>query len=230
MDEAYPLLQLPLWIDLLAIGSGALAGAANALRERFDIIGVLLIAILMGLGGGIIRDLLLGLRPVAVSNQAYLITAVAAGLASILLLRLVVRWVQLFALFDALALALFTIVGVEKAFLFDAPPAGAILVGVTAGVGGGVIRDMVSDRPAEIVLQGSWNATASLAGASLLFALRAAGLPAEIAEAAGFAVVVGARFASLHFGWQTPEIGDVLEKVPRRPRLRRRPGGGTGGA
>ena len=46
MDEAYPLLQLPLWIDLLAIGSGALAGAANALRERFDIIGVLLIAIL----------------------------------------------------------------------------------------------------------------------------------------------------------------------------------------
>ena len=87
MDEAYPLLQLPLWIDLLAIGSGALAGAANALRERFDIIGVLLIAILMGLGGGIIRDLLLGLRPVAVSNQAYLITAVAAvaplGLAAV---------------------------------------------------------------------------------------------------------------------------------------------------
>lgn len=224
MGEDFPLLQVPLWIDLAAIGSGALAGAANALRERFDLIGVLLMAIVMGLGGGIIRDLLLGLRPVAVTNEAYLVTAVAAGLASIVLLRLVVRWVQLFSLFDALALGLFTIVGVEKASLNGLPAAGAVLVGVAAGVGGGVIRDVVSGRPVEIVLRGSWNATAALAGALLFLVLRALVVPIGVAEVSALVVIVAARLASLHFGLQTPEIGDVLARVRRPARRRPAPG------
>ena len=216
MDEAFPLLQVPLWIDLLAIGTGALAGAAGALRQRFDLIGVLLVAVLMGLGGGIIRDVLLGLRPVAVTNEAYVITAVAAGLASILLLRLVTRWVLLFSLFDALALALFTIVGIEKALLNGAPAAGAALIGVTAGVGGGVIRDIVSGQPVEVVRRGSWNASASLAGAIVYLLARALAVPVGIAELVAFVVILGARYSSLHFGWQTPEVGDLLARIGRR--------------
>lgn len=218
MGEEFPLLQVPVWIDLAAIGTGALAGAAGALRQRFDLIGVLLVAIVMGLGGGIIRDVLLGLRPVAVTNQNYLLTAISAGLAAIVLLRLVTRWVYLFSLFDALALALFTIVGVEKAALYGVPAAGSVLIGVAAGVGGGVIRDIVSDQPVEIMLRGSWNATAGLAGALLYLLLRALSVPVAGAEIAAFLVIVGARYSSLHFGWQTAEPGDLLARVTRRSR------------
>lgn len=60
-------LQVPLWIDLAAVVVGALAGAGVAVRERLDAVGVLLLAVVIGLGGGIVRDLLLGLRPVAVT-------------------------------------------------------------------------------------------------------------------------------------------------------------------
>ncbi len=216
----FPLLQVPLWIDLLAIGTGALAGAAGALRQRFDLIGVLLVAVLMGLGGGMIRDVLLGLRPVAVTNEAYLVTAALAGLAAILLLRLVTRWVLLFSLFDALALALFTIVGIEKAILNGAPPGGAVLIGVAAGVGGGVIRDVVSGQPVEIVRRGSWNASAALVGAFLYLVLRALSAPVGIAEIAAFVIIVGTRYCSLHFGWQTAEAGDLLARFGGRPHHR----------
>ncbi len=218
MGEDYPFLQVPLWIDLLAIGAGALAGAAAGVRLRFDLVGVLLLAILMGLGGGIIRDVLLGLRPVAVTNQAYLWTALGAGVAAVLLLRAMTRWAQLFSLFDALALGLFTIVGVEKAVLNNVPPTGALFIGVVAGVGGGMLRDVVSDQPVEIMRRGSWNAAAAIVGAVLYVVLRELGTPVVVAEVVAFAAIVGARYSSLHFGWQTAEVGDLLARVSRRPR------------
>jgi uncharacterized membrane protein YeiH len=218
VNEEFPVLQLPPWIDLLAIGVGALAGAATAVRLRFDLIGVLFVAILMGLGGGIIRDVLLGLRPVAVTNQAYLLTAVGAGIAALAVLRLVTRWTGLFSLFDALALGLFTIVGVEKAFLYQVPYAGAIFIGVLTAVGGGVIRDVIGDQPVEVVRRGTWNAMAALAGAVVAVGLRALGAPAIISESIAFVVIVGARFSALHWGWQTSEAGDLLARVQRLPR------------
>jgi uncharacterized membrane protein YeiH len=84
-------LQVPLWIDLTAVVVGALAGAGIAARERFDLIGALLLAVVMGLGGGIVRDLLLGLRPVAVTSRYYLPTA-AAAVAGFVFTSLLRRW------------------------------------------------------------------------------------------------------------------------------------------
>jgi uncharacterized membrane protein YeiH len=217
MNQEFPLLQIPAWIDLLAIGVGALAGAAGAVRLRFDLIGVLIIAILMGLGGGIIRDLLLGLRPVAVTDQTYLVTAVAAGLASLLLLRLVTRWASLFNVFDALALGMFTIIGVEKAFLYNIPNAGAIFIGVMTGVGGGVVRDLISDQPVEVVRRGTWNAAAALSGALVSVALRAMHVHAAIAESIALVVIVVTRFSALRWGWQTAAAGDLIGQVRRLP-------------
>jgi uncharacterized membrane protein YeiH len=85
-------LQVPLWIDLTAVVVGALAGASVAARERFDAVGALLLAVVMGLGGGIIRDLLLGLRPVAVTSRYYLPTVAIAALAGLLFASLLRRF------------------------------------------------------------------------------------------------------------------------------------------
>jgi uncharacterized membrane protein YeiH len=114
-------LQVPLWIDLTAVVVGALVGAGVAAREQLDIIGVLLLAAVMGLGGGIVRDLLLGLRPVAVTSRYYLPTVAAAALAGFLFTSLMRRFRTMFVVLDAFSVGLFMIVGVGKALLYDLP-------------------------------------------------------------------------------------------------------------
>ena len=126
-------LQVPLWIDLTSVVIAAVAGAAVAVEERLDPVGVILLAVIMGLGGGIIRDLLLGLRPVAVTNHYYLPTVTVAALAGYLFASLLRRFGTPFVVLDAMATGLFTVVGAEKALLYDLPYPLAIFIGVAAG-------------------------------------------------------------------------------------------------
>lgn len=201
-------LQVPLWIDLTAVVVGALAGAAIAAKERYDIVGALLLAVVMGLGGGIIRDLLLGLRPVAVTSRYYLPTAAVAAVIGYLFSSLMRRFSGWFAILEALSVALFTVVGVEKALLYDLPYISAIFIGVSAAVGGGILVDLIARRPVEVVHSGPWNATAALAGASVYAASAALGAATGVSQAIAFAVVVGMRLASLRWGLHNPVPGD----------------------
>lgn len=210
-------LQVPLWIDLAAVVVGALAGAGVAAMEQLDPVGALLLAMVMGLGGGIIRDLLLGLRPAAVTSRYYLPTVAAAALAGFLFISLVRRFGTAFVVLDALSVGLFTIVGVEKALLYDLPDASAIFIGVSAAVGGGLLVDLIAGRPVEVVHRGPWNATAALLGASVYVAAAALGAPTGVSQAAAFIVVVAMRLASLRWGLQTPLPTDLGQKfTPRR--------------
>jgi uncharacterized membrane protein YeiH len=209
-------LQLPLWIDLTAVVVGALAGAGIAVREQLDIVGVLLLALVMGLGGGIVRDVLLGLRPVAVTSPYYLPTVAAAALAGFLFTSLIHRFGTVFVVLDACAAGLFTIVGVQKALLYDLPYVSAIFIGVTTAVGGGMLVDLIAGRPVAVVRRGPWNATAALAGASVYACTAGLGAPTGGSEAATFAVVVAMRLASLRWGLQTPVPADPAQRLPRR--------------
>ena len=210
-------LQVPLWIDLAAVVVGALAGAGVAVRERFDIVGVLLLAVVMGLGGGIVRDLLLGLRPVAVTSRYYLPTVAVAALAGFLFTSLMRRFGTMIVVLDALSVGLFTIVGVEKALLYDLPYISAIFIGVAAAVGGGLLVDLISGRPVAVVHRGPWNATAALVGGSVYATAAALGAPTGVSQAATFSVVVAMRLASLRWGLQTPLPADLGQKLaPRR--------------
>jgi uncharacterized membrane protein YeiH len=212
-------LQVPLWIDLTAVVVGALAGAGVAARERFDIIGALLLAVVMGLGGGILRDLLLGLRPAAVTSPYYLPTAAAAALVAFLFSGLTRRFGKIAVILDALSAGLFMIVGVEKALLYNLPYVSAIFIGVVAAVGGGLIVDLIAGRPVELIHRGPWNATAALVGASVYAAAVALGAPAGLSQLVGFLVVVTMRLASLRWGLQTPLPADLGQKLtPRRRR------------
>jgi uncharacterized membrane protein YeiH len=210
-------LQVPLWIDLTSVVVAALAGAAVAVEERFDPVGGILLAVVMGLGGGIIRDLLLGLRPVAVTNHYYLPTVTFAALAGYLCASLLRRFGTPFVVLDAMAPGLFTVVGVEKALLYDLPYVSAIFIGVAAGVGGGLFVDLIAGRPAGIVHRGPWNATAALAGALFYAVLAGLDAPTGFRQVAAFAMVVAMRLASLHWGLQTPLPDDLVRKfTPRR--------------
>ncbi len=210
-------LQVPLWIDLTSVVVAAVAGAAVAVEERLDPVGVILLAVIMGLGGGIIRDLLLGLRPVAVTNHYYLPTVTVAALAGYLFASLLRRFGTPFVVLDAMATGLFTVVGAEKALLYDLPYPLAIFIGVAAGVGGGLFVDLTAGRPVGMVHRGPWNATAALAGAVFYTVLADFDAPTGFRQAAAFTVVVAMRLASLHWGLQTPLPDDLVRKLtPRR--------------
>lgn len=211
-------LQLPLWIDLIAVVVGALAGAGIAVREQLDIVGVLLLALIMGLGGGIVRDLLLGLRPVAVTSRYYLPTVAAAALAGFLFTSLLRRFGTMIVVLDALSAGLFTVVGVEKALLYGLPYVSAIFIGVSAAVGGGLLVDLIAGRPVEVVRRGPWNATAALIGASVYATAAALGAPTVVSQSAAFTVVVTMRLVSLRWGLQTPLPADPTQKFTPRHR------------
>jgi uncharacterized membrane protein YeiH len=209
-------LQMPLWIDLASVVIAALAGAAVAVEERLDLVGGILLAVIMGLGGGIIRDLLLGLRPVAVTNHYYLPTVTAAALAGYLFASLLRRFGTPFIVLDAMATSLFTVAGVEKALLYDLPYVSAIFIGVAAGVGGGLFVDLIAGHPVGMVRRGPWNATAALAGAVFYAVLADLDAPTGFRQAFAFAVVVAMRLASLRWGLQTPLPDDLIRKLTPR--------------
>jgi uncharacterized membrane protein YeiH len=216
----YPL-HVPLWIDLAAVVVGALAGAAIAAREELDVFGALLLAVVMGLGGGIVRDLLLGLRPVAVTSPYYLPTVAVAALAALLFISLMRRLRAIFVVLEALSDGLFMVVGVGKALYYNLPYVSAIFVGVCAAVGGGILADLLAGRTAAVIQRGPWNATAALVGASVYVTGDALHVDIGVSQAVAFMVVVAMRLSSLRWDLQTPFPPDVAQRLTR---LRRRNG------
>ena len=178
---------LPLYVDLAAVGVGAFAGALFAIfNKRFDLIGVIAIAIMTGLGGGLIRDLFLAVgRPSALQENNYIITVVIAVLMALLL----GRWyhssrslaTRIVTALDSIAMGLFAVAGTYKALIFNAPVTVAILLGVITAVGGGVLRDVLARRTPAIFTGGPLYATATFIGASLFVVLDALDINRDLA-------------------------------------------------
>ena len=178
---------LPLYVDLAAVGVGAFAGALFAIfNKRFDLIGVIAIAIMTGLGGGLIRDLFLAVgRPSALQENNYIITVVIAVLMALLL----GRWyhssrslaTRIVTALDSIAMGLFAVAGTYKALIFNAPVTVAILLGVITAVGGGVLRDVLARRTPAIFTGGPLYATATFIGASLFVILDAFDINRDLA-------------------------------------------------
>ncbi|HSO03583.1 MAG TPA: TRIC cation channel family protein, partial [Candidatus Limnocylindrales bacterium] len=123
------LIDVPTWLDLLTIVVAALGGALFASRRGVTVTGVLLIAVAAGLGGGMIRDVLLDVGPpLAISDRAYLPAAAIAAVCGMLLARWSNRLAWPMLLLDSLALGLFAVVGVERTLAADYPPASAVLI------------------------------------------------------------------------------------------------------
>lgn len=139
--------NLPVWYDLLATFAFAVTGAAVGLRKHFDIVGVVALAIAVGVGGGTIRDgVFLQKTPAIVENGMYmaailLAVVVAIGLKHLMHKKSLYLTIQFL---DALGLAAYTIVGSERAAAAGFVLAGCVLIGVISAVGGGVLRDVLS--------------------------------------------------------------------------------------
>ncbi|BDZ53251.1 trimeric intracellular cation channel family protein [Agromyces marinus] len=199
---------IPFWADLAAVGIGALQGAMFAARikeHRIDLLGVALIGVLVGLGGGLLRDLLLNQLPAAMRSNWYLVIASAAALIGMLLLQLFDRLNSLIIALDAVTIGLFAAIGTSKALASGLPEVPAIFVGVVAAVGGSILRDVTLNLPIALMHVGSLYAVAAGAGTALLVVLVLLGTNILVAATACVVVTTVIRLLSVRFGWSLPE-------------------------
>ncbi|MGY1716321.1 trimeric intracellular cation channel family protein [Geodermatophilus nigrescens] len=211
-------LRVPAAVDLAAIVVGALTGGLLAAREGFAISGVLLLAVTGGLGGGLIRDVLLAQgAPVALTNRAYLPAVAITAMVTFYFSGWLSRLTTLLVGLDALSLGLFTVIGAQKAQLAGLPSASVVFIGTLTAVGGAVIRDMLLAQRADIVQPGPYNAVAALLGATLLTLLAGpAGLDPIPVALLVIVFVAALRVLSVWRGWAAP----VAVDLPGRARSR----------
>lgn len=190
-------------LDLAGTAVFALTGALKAARCKLDFLGVMILAAITGVGGGIMRDLVLGDAPPAVfRDETYLIVALLTGLAGFFLSPHIRHTTRTIRLSDAMGLALFTVIGALKGESFGLGPVGVLFAGTITAVGGGVIRDMmVNEIPA--VISRELYATAAAAGALVLLLI-----PPESGDgvrmAAGGGAVLAIRLAAIRWNLHLP--------------------------
>jgi uncharacterized membrane protein YeiH len=153
---------LLLVLDIVGIAVFAVSGALAAVDKKLDIFGVIFLAVGTALGGGFIRDALLGATPAAaLTDWRYLATPAIAGLIVFYVHPSVARWSRLFLLVDAAGLGLFAVAGTRKAIDFGVGPLGSSAIGILTAIGGGIIRDILV-REIPDVLHRDIYATAAL--------------------------------------------------------------------
>jgi uncharacterized membrane protein YeiH len=192
-------------LELAGIFVFALSGGLVAVRKHLDIFGVLVLAGTTGLGGGFLRDVLIGAPPpAALDDWRYIAVSIAGGLLTFQWASLINRLRSPVLLLDAGGLGLFAVSGATKALAVGLGPVPAILLGMLTGIGGGMLRDiLVSEIPS--VLRGELYAIAALAGASVVVGGDALGLSHTGMAIAGAVLCTSLRVEAIRRGWQLPK-------------------------
>lgn len=198
-------MTMPLLFDLLGVFFFGVSGALLAARRGFDIIGSLLLAGLTGIGGGIVRDVILGEVPTAFANPFYFIPPTLAALLVFFVAPGVQRLKRPLLVFDAAGLALFCTSGTIMALELGMNPFAATLLGVTTAVGGGLLRDVVANRTPSIFDPRDMYAVPAVLGAGLIAALWVAGIKGWAWELGVAGIVFALRLISLRLGWHVPK-------------------------
>lgn len=194
-------------LELSGTFAFAVSGATAAINKSYDVIGLLALAFITAIGGGTIRDLLIGATPVAwmtdeLSNTAIIVAAVIAAL-FFSYVKILQRWLNIF---DAIGLGMFTITGINKGIAAGLPIPVCVALGVITGTFGGLLRDVITGEQPVLFTREIY-AVASIAGGSL-FVLAGffTHLPADLIQSISVTVIVGIRLLSLRYNWQLPRI------------------------
>jgi uncharacterized membrane protein YeiH len=191
-------------LDLLGIFVFAMSGALVAVRKDLDVFGVLVLAGTTGLGGGFLRDVLIGATPpAALADWRYLLVPAAAGLVTFAFHPVVGRMERMVNVFDAFGLSLFCVTGATKALEYGLGPLPAALMGMLTGIGGGMLRDLLAGR-VPVVFRGELYATPALAGAAIAVVGTRNDLPVLAVAFAGAGVCLVWRLLAMWRGWQAP--------------------------
>jgi uncharacterized membrane protein YeiH len=198
-------------IDILGTFSFAVSGAFAAKEKRLDLFGVLILAFVTAIGGGTIRDMLIGDLPVSWMQHPWIGWVIAAGAAGSLFFGSRLQQMQkLLNIFDSLGLGLFTIIGIQRGLSHGLSPAVCIALGTITGSFGGVIRDVLLNK-VPLIFHKEIYASASIGGGAIYFLLVALHLPEIITAAASIILIFIIRMIVVRYKlhlpvWNTPKL------------------------
>lgn len=196
------------YIYIVAITAEAMSGALAAGRRNMDMFGVALIAFLTALGGGTMRDIILGNYPISwTQHPPYIYLTISAGLLTMLIARYMQRLNSMFLVLDAMGLIAFTIIGCNVALNLEPQyhysTVVVIMAGMMTGVGGGIFRDILCNRTPQ-VLRHELYASVSLLVALLYLGLKHLGVNENINMSVSFVVGLSIRLAAIRWNWSLP--------------------------
>lgn len=198
-------------LDLAGVAVFAISGALTAGRKSLDLVGVVVIAVVTAIGGGTLRDLLLGRPPFWIADPVFLIVIIVTALATVLAVRVVRPHEQGLQLADAAGLALFSISGAQIAEQSGHPGLIVVVMATITGVFGGVLRDVLCAEIPMILRRGNIYATAVVAGTTLYVLLQGLGMERETAAVCGMFSIAGLRIAAIYFKLSLP-VFDYRDK------------------
>ena len=191
-------------LDLVGIFVFAITGALVAVRKDLDVFAVLVLAGVTGLGGGFIRDLLIGdIPPAALADWRYLLVPVVAGVVTFYFHPALGRAERVVNVLDAAGLSLFCVTGALKALDYGLGAVPAALLGMVTGIGGGVLRDVLAGR-VPLVFRGELYATPALVGALVAVLGYRTGVQTTVLAVPAAAVCFGWRVLAMRRGWNAP--------------------------
>ena len=191
--------------DLFGTAVFAVTGALCGVHHKLDLLGVIVFGCTVGVGGGILRDMIIGDVPVAaLRDKSYLLICIASALTVFFIARYLSNLQKLIAVFDAVGLGVFTFIGAAKGATFDLNIIGIILCGVLTAVGGGILRDVMS-KSIPVVLTSDFYATASLLGGGVFYALKRFAAWSDYSIfCAVFIFVTGIRLLAMYYKLHLP--------------------------
>ena len=205
---------------------GAIAGATASSRVRMDIFGIISCGTIAALGGGTVRDLLLGglekdgscmtVFWVVPGGVQYLYYAIGTSLFIFYLTRFIKAPVGTIRVADAFGMAFFTLLGAAKATSLGCPWLICIVMGVCTGVAGGILRDVLTGNVPYVFRPGELYATASVIGSVLFVVMQALGAPYSLSFILGVAAVFIVRMAAVYLNWKLPSYRPLFDTVGRR--------------
>ena len=207
-------LVMPSYLDAAAILVGALTGGLYATRKGLDVVGVLLVAFATGVGGGLIRDILLQSGvPVLLANPLFQLYAALGAVIAFFFGRLAVRLAPAYEALDTFMIGGWVLLGCAKAQQVGLGPIPTVFIGTIAAVGGMLIRDVLCHDPPALMRPGPFYAIAAFGAAVTFTGLDLAGAPVIVAQLAALAAAIVLRVTSVHYEITTSSPYDISEWV-----------------
>lgn len=200
-------------IEILGTAAFAISGIRLAAAKRFDWFGAYVVGLVTAIGGGTLRDVLLDLPVFWMLSSVYLVVTFISLVAVIIFRQALVKGMRTLFLFDAIGLAVFVVVGVQRTIAAGLPMWVAIVMGTITGSFGGIIRDiLINEQP--LFFRKDIYATACLAGGVVYWLLTLTGWPDIVPQLACATAVIGLRIAAVHYGWALPILQVDSDLIP----------------
>ncbi len=198
-------------LDYLGTMAFAVTGASKAIAHNADIFGIIVLATVVGVAGGITRDVIFGRFPTAFSDPIYISLTVTAGIVMFFLYTKLKKQMTTWLVFDAVGLGVFSIIGASIAYSIvglDFLP--MLFAGVLTAIGGGILRD-VFVREIPIVFVKEVYAVASVIGIVVFYAILSSGIDVQAASIVGIVAATGIRLLAMKYNWNLPKAKGTVD-------------------